>query len=146
MAESEVQNEQPNFVEQFKKRSVVSPTVRVEYEKNVFTVKRFSPSEQAQMFKHARKLLRDEGLEPETSTGEQQWKAANEARADFLKKHLVSWELEDKSIEFHKQNIDRLFDSMTELDKVLLGYAYFKSCTDDAEKKTGESPLNGETS
>lgn len=132
-----------DFIERFKQRQAVSPTVKIELEGVTFTVRRFSQEEMNTSGQRARAFLREEGLDPDQMNSRQMHFALAYGISEILKRHVVGWEFKDETtvIPFTPQAVASLIAEMDKLDRVRLGLKFIEATVADVqEQKKTEAP------
>lgn len=134
-----------NFVERFKARKMFDPVVMVET--SIPTLKlrvnRFVEAEHEVARQHARKMLREEGIDPATAKPMELGAAYAMALAVILARHVVGWEDSTGSLEYSKVAFEQMFAEMDANDRAVLALSYLGAVA-DAEKKIVPTSTDGE--
>lgn len=133
-----------NFVDRFKNRAVVSPTVFVDVEPLRLEIARFAQAEMVAARLKMNENLRLQGLEPEEATKEQRTIALCIELPFYIKRHIKGWKPireGDQVPPYSRANADQLIDEMTEDERISLsaGFTAAVLLPDPEAEKKGKS-------
>lgn len=148
-----------NFVERFKSRLVVSPTVFVTCEPLRFEVARFSQAEMRAARLKMNENLRKQGLDPDEATEKQRTVALCIELATYIGRHIKGWTSTQEGVDvpaFTRALAEQLVDEMSEAERFSLSVDYMSALANDVLdagetkdpsgkviKKNGLSPASG---
>ena len=133
-----------DFIERFRKRLIVSPTVELPFEGVTLTVRRFSQDEINVAGQKARSYLREEGLDPDSVNDNERGFALAYALTDIIKRHVASWTFSPgiEPIPFSQQNVNEMFSILSKPERVMLGLTYLARARDPEKKTETSTPLS----
>lgn len=135
-----------NFVERFKNRLVLSPTVFVVAEPLRLEIARFSAAEMRGARLKMNENLRKQGLEPELATEKQRTVALCDEAATFIARHIKGWTPTADGVEvppFNRALAEQFVDEMSEVERFTLSVDYFNALAADQVDAAGVKDAEG---
>jgi len=134
-----------DFIQRFKERKIVSPTLDVKFGEFVLKVERFSQAEMSEAGRDSERMMRQRGLEPKVEDTQDPKFITQQDRvgslccavAPFVIRHLKGWThkpVVGDEIPYSKENAQLMLDAMTDVERAMLGLAYFAASDDDQKK------------